>query len=125
MLAALAREFNCLLVWKLDRFGRSLVDCLNHIRTLEENGVPFIAVTQGLDTDLQNPASRFLLHVLAPRQHVQLVGPFRNFPSSAGRSVFQKFPQNPDVWSSKRLRISSLRGFRCGKGAKAVIEGFW
>lgn len=64
MLAALAREFNCLLVWKLDRFGRSLVDCLNHIRTLEENGVPFIAVTQGLDTDLQNPASRFLLHVL-------------------------------------------------------------
>ena len=24
MLAARAREFNCLLVWKLDRFGRSL-----------------------------------------------------------------------------------------------------
>jgi DNA invertase Pin-like site-specific DNA recombinase len=51
-------------VWKLDRFGRSLVDCLNNIKTLEENGVRFIAVTQGLDTDLQNPASRFLLHVL-------------------------------------------------------------
>ena len=33
-------------------------------RVLEENGVRFIAVTQGLDTDLQNPASRFLLHVL-------------------------------------------------------------
>jgi DNA invertase Pin-like site-specific DNA recombinase len=40
------------------------VDCLNNIKTLEENGVRFIAVTQGLDTDLQNPASRFLLHVL-------------------------------------------------------------
>ena len=64
MLAVRAREFNCLLVWKLDRFGRSLVDCLNNIKTLEENGVRFIAVTQGLDTDLQNPASRFLLHVL-------------------------------------------------------------
>jgi len=61
---ARARKFDCLLVWKLDRFGRSLVDCLNNIRTLEENGVRFIAVTQGLDTDLQNPASRFLLHVL-------------------------------------------------------------
>src|SRR5262249_7585364 len=24
----------------------------------------FVAVTQGLDTDIQNPASRFLLHVL-------------------------------------------------------------
>jgi DNA invertase Pin-like site-specific DNA recombinase len=48
----------------LDRFGRSLVDCLNNIRTLEENGVRFIAVTQGLDTDMKSPASRFLLHVL-------------------------------------------------------------
>jgi DNA invertase Pin-like site-specific DNA recombinase len=40
------------------------VDCLNHIRTLEENSIRFIAVIQGLDTDLQNPALRFLLHVL-------------------------------------------------------------
>jgi DNA invertase Pin-like site-specific DNA recombinase len=61
---ARARKFDCLLVWKLDRFGRSLVDCLNNIKILEENGIRFIAVTQGLDTDLQNPASWFLLHVL-------------------------------------------------------------
>jgi putative DNA-invertase from lambdoid prophage Rac len=35
MLDARARKFDCLLVWKLDRFGRSLVDCLNNIRNLE------------------------------------------------------------------------------------------
>ena len=64
MADALARTSDCLLVWKLDRFGRSLVDCLNNIRTLENHGVRFIAVTQGLDTDQRNPASRFLLHVL-------------------------------------------------------------
>lgn len=61
---ARARKFDCLMVWKLDRFGRSLVDCLNNIRTLEDSGIRFIAVTQGLDTDQRNPASRFLLHVL-------------------------------------------------------------
>jgi DNA invertase Pin-like site-specific DNA recombinase len=33
MAGAQAREFDCLLVWKLDRFGRSLVHCLNNIRT--------------------------------------------------------------------------------------------
>ena len=59
-----ARKVDCVLVWKLDRFGRSLVDCLNHISTWQQNGVRLIAVTQGLDTDAQNPASRFLLHVL-------------------------------------------------------------
>ena len=64
MAGARARKFTCLLVWKLDRFGRSLVDCLNNIKTLEDYGIRFIAVTQGLDTDIQNPASRFLLHVL-------------------------------------------------------------
>jgi len=58
------RKYDCLLVWKLDRFGRSLVDCLNNIRLLEEYRIRFIAVTQALDTDQQNPASRFLLHVL-------------------------------------------------------------
>ena len=38
MADAKARRFDCLLVWKLDRFGRSLVDCLNNIRELEESG---------------------------------------------------------------------------------------
>src|SRR5215471_3277866 len=64
MADARMRKFDCLLVWKLDRFGRSLVDCLTNIQTLEGHSVRFIAVTQGLDTDQQNPASRFLLHVL-------------------------------------------------------------
>jgi len=64
MADARAKKFDCLLVWKLDRFGRSLVECLNNIQTLESHGVRFIAVTQGLDTDQRNPASRFLLHVL-------------------------------------------------------------
>ena len=64
MADAAARRFRCVLVWKLDRFGRSLVDCLNNIQTLETCGVRFIAVTQGLDTDQRNPASRFMLQVL-------------------------------------------------------------
>jgi DNA invertase Pin-like site-specific DNA recombinase len=57
MADARARKFDCLLVWKLDRFGRSLVDCLGGIMTMEESGIRFIAVTQRLDTDQQNPAS--------------------------------------------------------------------
>src|SRR5215472_13066016 len=64
MADAQGRKFDVVLVWKLDRFGRSLRDCLNNIQTLESQGIRFIAVTQGLDTDQQNPASRFLLHVL-------------------------------------------------------------
>ncbi len=58
------RRFDCVLVWKLDRFGRSLLHALNSIQELDSCGVRFIAVTQGLDTDQSNPAARLLLHVL-------------------------------------------------------------
>jgi DNA invertase Pin-like site-specific DNA recombinase len=61
---ARARRFDIVLVWKLDRFGRSLRDCLGHLETLERHGIRFVAVTQGLDTSHSNPAGRFLLHIL-------------------------------------------------------------
>src|SRR5579863_6458732 len=62
---ARARKFEVILVWKLDRFGRNLLHCLSCIEELQELGIRFIAVTQGLDVDRHNPASKFLLHVLA------------------------------------------------------------
>ena len=58
------RTFDAVCVWKLDRFGRSLLDCLHKIEELDYCGVRFIATTQPIDTDQHNPASRLLLHVL-------------------------------------------------------------
>jgi DNA invertase Pin-like site-specific DNA recombinase len=64
MAAAHQRKFDAVCVWKLDRFGRSLLDCLHKIEELDQSGVRFIATTQALDTDQRNPASRFMLQVL-------------------------------------------------------------
>jgi DNA invertase Pin-like site-specific DNA recombinase len=61
---ARARKLDIALCWKLDRFGRSLLDCLANLRELDSHGVRFISTTQGLETDNRNPASRFLLQVL-------------------------------------------------------------
>ena len=61
---ARARKLDTVLCWKLDRFGRSLLDCLANLRELETHEVRFIATTQALDTDNRNPASKFLVHVL-------------------------------------------------------------
>lgn len=65
MLMADARKFDAVLVWKLDRFGRSVVDLKNNISALELAGVRFIAISQGIDTDHSNPTSRFMLNMLA------------------------------------------------------------
>ena len=64
MSAARQRKFDAVCVWKLDRFGRSLPDCLNRIEGLDGWGIRFIATTQAIDTDQRNPASRFMLQVL-------------------------------------------------------------
>jgi Site-specific recombinases, DNA invertase Pin homologs len=48
---ARARKLDVVLCWKLDRFGRSLLDCPANLRELDSHGVRFIATTQGLDTD--------------------------------------------------------------------------
>ena len=52
---ARARRFDTVLVWKLDRYGRSIRDTINSIQELVGLGVRFIAVTQNLDTDESNP----------------------------------------------------------------------
>jgi len=65
MADARCRKFDVVVVWKLDRFGRSLVHCVSGIQELASLGIRFIATSQGLDTDESNPASKLLLHILA------------------------------------------------------------
>jgi DNA invertase Pin-like site-specific DNA recombinase len=65
MADARRRRFDVVVVWKLDRFGRSLVHCVSGIQELASAGIRFIATSQGLDTDESNPASKLLLHILA------------------------------------------------------------
>ncbi len=54
------------LVWKLDRFGRSALDLLANIRALTNAGVRFVAVTQGIDVGPGGDAmGQLILTVLA------------------------------------------------------------
>jgi putative DNA-invertase from lambdoid prophage Rac len=57
------RRFDAVLVWKLDRWGRSLIHSLQSVQELASLGVRFAAITQNIDTDQSNPMSRFMLHI--------------------------------------------------------------
>ena len=65
MADARMRRFDSILVWKLDRWGRSVSNCLATIQELRQLGVRWMAVTQNLDTDENNPTARLILHILA------------------------------------------------------------
>lgn len=65
MLAARQRKIDCVLVWKLDRWGRGVAHCLQSLQELRSLGVRWIAITQNLDTDESNPMSRLMLTLMA------------------------------------------------------------
>lgn len=59
--AARRGKIDCVLVWKLDRFGRSALDLLTNLRHLENAGVRFIATSQGIDIQPNGDAMSKLL----------------------------------------------------------------
>lgn len=65
MADARLRKFAAVVVWKIDRFGRSVQEFTARLRELDRLGVRFVAPSQGIDTDQANPAGRLLLHLLA------------------------------------------------------------
>jgi putative DNA-invertase from lambdoid prophage Rac len=61
--AAHRREIDVVLVWRLDRWGRSVADLLATLQELEHLGVGFVSLTEALD--LTTPASRAMAALLA------------------------------------------------------------
>ena len=61
--AARRREIDLVLVWRLDRWGRSVTDLLATLQELEHLGVGFVSLTEALD--LTTPSGRAMAGLLA------------------------------------------------------------
>src|SRR5947199_7673388 len=61
--AARRREIDVVLVWRLDRWGRSVADLLATLQELQHLGVGFLSLTEALD--LTTPAGRAMAGLLA------------------------------------------------------------
>jgi putative DNA-invertase from lambdoid prophage Rac len=62
---AKAHRFDAILVWKLDRWGRTVVQLSQDVHDFDSMGIRFLAIEQGIDTDKANAMSRFMLHIMA------------------------------------------------------------
>ena len=56
------RCFDAVLVWKLDRFGRSLRHLVNALAELEARGVAFVSLRDNLD--LSTPSGRLMFQII-------------------------------------------------------------
>lgn len=57
------RKVDCILVWRLDRFGRSLADLITTLDELNSIGVSFVSLNESLD--LTTPSGKALAGMLA------------------------------------------------------------
>jgi len=61
--AARRREIDVVLVWKLDRWGRSLADLVTSLQELNALGVGFVSITEALD--MTTPSGKAMAGMLA------------------------------------------------------------
>ena len=59
------KRVDVVVVWRLDRFSRSVHDLTASVQDLDRWGTRFIALRDGIDTDQKNPIARLFLHLLA------------------------------------------------------------
>jgi len=57
------REGDTLVVWKLDRLGRSVKNLVDLVGELQKQGIQFKSLTDAIDTS--TPSGRFFFHVMA------------------------------------------------------------
>jgi DNA invertase Pin-like site-specific DNA recombinase len=57
------RQIDAIIVWRLDRWGRSVADLIGTIRELTDIGVGFVSLTEALD--LTTPAGKAMAGMLA------------------------------------------------------------
>jgi DNA invertase Pin-like site-specific DNA recombinase len=61
-LLAFARSGDTMIVWKLDRLGRSLKDLIETLNLLKDRGVDFISLTEKIDTT--TPGGKLIFHLM-------------------------------------------------------------
>jgi DNA invertase Pin-like site-specific DNA recombinase len=112
------REGDTLVVWKLDRLGRSVKQLVDLVGDLHKHGVQFRSLTDSIDTG--TPSGRFFFHVMASlaemERELTVEHPRRAGSRQAARP--QRRPQAEDDRQQDRVgqEAAGQRGAAQGRG---------
>src|SRR5947209_2634238 len=111
------REIDSVIVWRLDRWGRSLVDLVNTLQELTALDVGFVSLSEALDLTI--PSGRALAGMLAVFAEFERVlsAAMRSFWSSAISCLLSSASENRNFIDSSQfpdqspiMRIYGLTG---------------
>lgn len=107
-----AEEGDTVVVWRVDRLGRSLIDVLNTVNLLRERGVNLRSVSDGIDPS--SPTGRMMLNMLATLAEYEreMIVERVNAGIAAAKKAGVRFgrpPADPIVTSKKLAVVSEAR----------------
>jgi len=106
-LLAQARRGDSLVVWRLDRLGRSLRHLIDVVADLERRGVGFVSLTESLDTT--TPGGRLLFHLMgALAQFERELIRERTLAGLAAARTRGRTGGRPTVWTEDKLRTAQV-----------------
>jgi DNA invertase Pin-like site-specific DNA recombinase len=103
------REGDTLVVWKLDRLGRSLKHLIESVQTLDSRGVGFKSIQDNIDTT--TPGGKLLFHILGSLAEFErdLIRERTNAGLAAARARGRKGGRPPGGFAKKREAALALR----------------
>lgn len=102
------REGDTLVVWRLDRFGRSLKDLIDMVSSLEKNNINFVSLTEKIETN--NAAGKFIFHLFGALSEFerQLIRERTKAGIAAARARGRKGGRKPALDNSKIKEVKAL-----------------
>lgn len=120
---AYARPGDTLVVWKLDRLGRTVKGLIEFVDQLKERGVQFRSLTDGIDTS--TTAGRFFFHVMAALAQMEreLIRERTNAGLAAARARGRLGGRKPKLDASKLESARTLLDAKVEVGVVAKNLG--
>jgi DNA invertase Pin-like site-specific DNA recombinase len=100
-----ARPGDTVVVWRLDRLGRSLRHLLETVSQLEQRGIAFVSLTENIDTT--TPGGRLIFHVFGALAEFErdLIRERTRAGLAAARAR-GRTGGRPTVWTEDKLRTA-------------------
>jgi DNA invertase Pin-like site-specific DNA recombinase len=111
-----AREGDVVIVWKLDRLGRSLKDLITIVTGLKERGIGFRSLTETIDTT--SSGGRLIFHIFASLAEFErsIISDRTKAGLTAARARGRKGGRKPKLNNDDIARIKTLAEARKADG---------
>ena len=114
------REGDTVVVWKLDRLGRSLRDLINLISSFKEKGVQFISLNDSIDTTTAQGRLMFNLFATFAEFERELISERTKAGMKNARAKGRKAGRKPGL--SRQNRVKAWAALRLSRDEKKNLS---